>query len=53
LSPRALGADYGWLEVIKTIGALIALPTDAFVLVDRLFRQNGISPPRGNNAPTH
>lgn len=28
--------EFGWLEVIKTIGALIALPTGAFVLVDRL-----------------
>ena len=33
-----MSAEYGWLEVIKTIGALVALPTGAFVLVDRFFR---------------
>jgi hypothetical protein len=48
-----MNAEHGWLEVIKTIGALIALPTGAFVLIDRFFRGRPLVDirPVGNDVP--
>jgi len=48
-----MGAEFGWLELIKTIGALVALPTGVFVLVDHFLRGRPLVDlrPVGNDDP--